>query len=171
MQDYTRLLVREDIQEYLQRVHPLHEQINRSDQREGVWSEPAAELAHTYLLATDGLQLFSLYRLAIQADRFVADQLRAGQPRVDALGADPIGADSIKQRAQNEKANTAVGAGSNACLRRLYADQWPQTTAKGKHSIRRDFDSTMHAGVVLVGLVGQFGAGILITCTPKVHKM
>jgi hypothetical protein len=150
IQDYTKLLVRDDIQTHLQTVYALYERINRIPRGADVSVEPTAALAHTYLLTTDKLQLFSLYRLAIQVNQFEQH---------------------VEDENTHNKNNNTADSGRITRLRWLYADQWTQMTAKVKKGLQTDFDSTMQAGKILASLVVQFGTGILLTCTPKMHEL
>jgi hypothetical protein len=144
--NYAQFLIRSDIQEHLRRIYPLCDPMTRRLQTESISTHPSAALANTYLLAADALQMFSLYRLAVQAEK-------------------------LTENTKSHGPDTAVNMGSATCFHRLYADQWTQMTAEVKRSIRKDFDNTIRAGSILVGLVAQFGTGILLTCTPKVQKM
>jgi hypothetical protein len=144
--NYAQFLIRNDIQEHLRRIYPLCDQTKRHPQTKSISTDSTAALANTYLLAADALQLFSLYQMAVQAEK-------------------------LTEHTKSHGPDTAVSRGNATCFHRLYADQWTQMTAEAKRSIRKDFDKTMHVGSILVGLVAHFGTGVLLTCTPKVQKM
>ncbi|KAH8701230.1 hypothetical protein GQ44DRAFT_778854 [Phaeosphaeriaceae sp. PMI808] len=142
-QNHTRLLVRDDIQEYVRKVYPLFERLTERHRAEG-GLVPAVDLTNAYFQTSRQSRLFSLYRLRMQAD------LVAQQPK-------------------KTNVNACVRASSSACLPHLYSNQWTKLNAKAQNDIQKAFDRKMRAGNIVVGLVAQFDTGILLTCTPKVH--
>lgn len=141
----TQILVRDDIQEHVRKLHPLCELLSGGLSAERSTTEPVLSLVRTYLHASAGPELFSLYSLAKQGHQLSQDL--AGE---------------------NKK---AVGGESAACLHQLYADRWAEMPADIKGRIQKDFETKMRAGSIILRLVARFGTGILLTCKINLRRL
>jgi hypothetical protein len=142
LQQYTKLLLRDDLQDYLREMYALWKCTCIGVQGQDAITRSTAALAGTYSLSTTGSPLFVSYRLATQA----------------------------RQLAQHCKPQDAKLNLESVCLRRLYGDQWTQISAKAQKRIRKDFRDKLRAGSNLDMLVARFGSGILLTCSSKAHQ-
>jgi hypothetical protein len=142
----TRIIVRDDIHEQIRKLYPLCELISERRLAEAPSTDPALSLARTYLRASAGLELFSLYSFAMQAYR-------------------------LGQQLAGDKQKAAGDGESAKCLHQLYADRWTQMPTNTQRRVKRDFDGKMRAGSIVVRLVARFGTGILLTCKANVHRL